>query len=75
MVGIEGAIAKRFLPVKTPPEIVARLNALLHAAVRADQAGHESTVGEVRLTTPEEFAKVQAADTAMWARVVKAAGM
>ncbi len=64
-----------YLPAKTPPEIVARLNALLHAAVRADQASHEATGGEVRLTTPEEFAKVQAADTAMWARVVKAAGM
>ena len=67
--------AGAYLPAKTPPEIVARLNALLHAAVRADQASHESTGGEVRLTTPEEFAKVQAADTAMWARVVKAAGM
>ena len=64
-----------YLPAKTPPEVVARLNALLHAAVKADQAGHENNGGEVRLTSPEEFAKVQASDTAMWARVVKAAGM
>ena len=64
-----------YLPAKTPPEVVARLNTLLHAAVKADQAGHESNGGEVRLTSPEEFAKVQASDTAMWARVVKAAGM
>ena len=64
-----------YLPAKTPPEIVARLNALLHAAVKADTAAHESTGGTVRLTTPEEFAKIQAADTAMWARVTKAAGM
>ena len=64
-----------YLPAKTPPEVVARLNTLLHAAVKADLAGHESNGGEVRLTSPEEFAKVQASDTAMWARVVKAAGM
>ena len=64
-----------YLPAKTPPEVVARLNTLLHAAVKADQAGHENNGGEVRLTSPEEFAKVQASDTAMWARVVKAAGM
>ncbi len=64
-----------YLPAKTPPDIVAKLNALLHAAVKADIAGHEATGGEVRLTTPEEFAKIQAADTAMWARVTKAAGM
>jgi tripartite-type tricarboxylate transporter receptor subunit TctC len=64
-----------YLPAKTAPDVVGRLNTLLHAAVKADLAGHESTGGEVRLTTPEEFAKIQAADTAMWARVVKAAGM
>ena len=64
-----------YLPAKTPPEIVTKLNALLHAAVKADPAAHESTGGTVRLTTPEEFAKIQAADTAMWARVTKAAGM
>ena len=64
-----------YLPAKTPPAIVTRLNALLHAAVRADQAAHENSGGEVRLTSPEEFAKIQANDTAMWARVTKAAGM
>ncbi len=64
-----------YLPAKTPPEIVMKLNALLHAAAKADQAGHETTGGELRLTTPAEFAKIQATDTAMWARVVKAAGM
>jgi tripartite-type tricarboxylate transporter receptor subunit TctC len=64
-----------YLPAKTPPEIVNKLNALLHAAVKADQAAHETTGGSVRLTSPQEFARLQAADTAMWARVVKAAGM
>lgn len=64
-----------YLPARTPPEIVNRLNALMHAAVKADIAGHESTGGEVLLTSPEDFAKLQASDTAMWARVTKAAGM
>ena len=64
-----------YLPAKTPPDIVNKLNVLLHAAVKADTAAHETTGGEVRLTTPAEFARIQAADTAMWARVVKAAGM
>jgi len=64
-----------YLPARTPPEIVNKLNALLHAAVRADSAAHENTGGTIRLTTPEEFAKIQAADTAMWARVTRAAGM
>ena len=64
-----------YLPAKTAPDIVNKLNTLLHAAVKADQAAHETNGGEVRLTTPAEFAKIQAADTAMWARVVKAAGM
>ena len=64
-----------YLPAKTPPAIVGRLNALLHAAVKADQAAHENSGGEVRLTSPEEFARIQASDTAMWARVTKAAGM
>ncbi len=64
-----------YLPAKTPPEIVNKLNALIHAAVRADQPGHESTGGEVQLMSPADFAALQASDTAMWARVTKAAGM
>ena len=64
-----------YLPAKTPSEVVNKLNTLLHTAVKADVASHENTGGTVRLTTPEEFAKIQAADTAMWARVTKAAGM
>jgi len=64
-----------YLPAKTPADIVGKLNALVHAAVKADQAGHESTGGEVMLMSPADFAKLQASDTAMWARVTKAAGM
>jgi hypothetical protein len=62
-------------PAGTPSDIVNKLNALVHAAVKADQAGHESTGGEIQISSPAEFAKLQANDTAMWARVTKAAGM
>ena len=64
-----------YAPAKTPPEIVNRLNTLMHAAVRADTASHEATGGEVMLSSPAEFARLQATDTAMWARVTRAAGM
>lgn len=64
-----------YLPARTPVDIVNKLNALVHAAVKADQAGHESTGGEIQISSPAEFAKLQANDTAMWARVTKAAGM
>jgi tripartite-type tricarboxylate transporter receptor subunit TctC len=64
-----------YLPAKTPADIVNKLNALVHAAAKADQTGHESTGGEVQLLSPADFARLQANDTAMWARVTKAAGM
>ncbi len=64
-----------YAPAKTPPEIINRLNTLMHAAVRADTASHEATGGEVMLSSPAEFARLQATDTAMWARVTRAAGM
>jgi len=64
-----------YLPAGTPPAIVARLNALIHAAVRADQAAHETAGGEVQLTSPDEFARLQARDAAMWARTIRSAGI
>lgn len=64
-----------YLPAKTPPEIVNKLNALMHAAVNADRGAQEASGGQVMLLSPEEFAKLQASDAAMWSRVTKAAGM
>jgi len=64
-----------YAPAKTPPEIVSKLNALIHAAVRADIPGHEAAGGDIHLLSPADFAKLQADDTAMWARVTKAAGI
>ncbi len=64
-----------YAPAMTPPEIVSKLNALIHAAVRADIPAHEAAGGEINLLSPAEFARLQAQDTAMWARVTKAAGI
>jgi tripartite-type tricarboxylate transporter receptor subunit TctC len=64
-------------PKKTPPEIVAKLNAevnkvLAEPAIRAKlvDLGGEPLVG-----TPEAFGKMVEAETAKWEKVVKAAGI
>lgn len=64
-----------YLPVNTPPAITARLTALVHAAVRAEKATLEATGAQILPLSSGEFAALQARDTAMWASVVKAAGM
>lgn len=66
-----------YAPAGTPPAVVARLQALLAAATKS--AGAKSFFdgsGSVAWTTsPEELAKFQAAETAKWGRVIKAAGI
>ena len=64
-----------YLPANTPPAIAAKLNSLLQVAVKAETAAYEATGSEVMLVGLDDFAKLQARDTAMWARVTKAAGM
>jgi tripartite-type tricarboxylate transporter receptor subunit TctC len=64
-----------YLPARVSPELVRKLNSLIHASVNLDRASHESTGGVVWLQSPEDFAKLQAKDAATWARVTKAAGM
>ena len=64
-----------YLPANTPPAIAARLNTLLQIAVKAETAAYEATGSEVMLVGLDDCAKLQARDTAMWARVTKAAGM
>ncbi len=64
-----------YLPANAPPSITARLTALVHAAIRAEQATLEATGAQIRPLSNSEFAALQARDTAMWASVVKAAGM
>ena len=66
-----------YLPAKTPPAVVKRLNELLVAATKAAgaKAFYESTGTEVFTTTPEELAKFQAAESQKWGRIIKAAGI
>lgn len=64
-----------YLPANTPAAITARLTALVHAAVRAEKATLEATGAQILPLSNSEFAALQSRDTAMWASVVKAAGM
>lgn len=64
-----------YAPAKTPPDVVRRLNQLVHAAVSSNKSGYEKSGSEILLLTPEEFAELQASDTRMWSRVTRAAGM
>jgi tripartite-type tricarboxylate transporter receptor subunit TctC len=66
-----------YVPANTPPAVVARLNALLHNAVKsAPAASFFNTAGsEAWTTTPEELARFQAAETLKWGKVIKAAGI
>lgn len=62
-------------PAKTPPEIVAKLNAELQRVLEHQDIKDKLLVGgfEVRTSTPEAFAELIKVETAKWAKVVKAA--
>lgn len=66
-----------FSPAGTPPEIVARLNAELNAALRdqevADKIAEQGAY--VQTSTPQELGALVSADVAKWKRVVQASGM
>ena len=64
-----------YLPVNAPPAIAAKLTGMIQAAVKMEQAALEANGGQILPLSPGDFATLQASDTAMWARVVKAAGM
>jgi tripartite-type tricarboxylate transporter receptor subunit TctC len=64
-------------PKKTPPEIVAKLNADVNA-VLADPAVKAKLIdlgGEPLIGSPDAFGKLVAAETEKWEKVVKAAGL
>jgi len=64
-------------PAKTPKEIVGRLNDALRQ-ILADPGMKErltSQGGELRWTTPEEFADLIRSDNAKWKRVIAEAGI
>jgi len=66
-----------YAPAGTPPAVVARLNELLAAGAKSAAAKtfFEGSGSAVWTTTPDELAKFQAAETAKWGRVIKAAGI
>ena len=66
-----------YVPAGTPVPVVARLNELLAQATKSAAAkSFFSTAGsEAWITTPEELAKFQAAETQKWGKVIKAAGI
>jgi tripartite-type tricarboxylate transporter receptor subunit TctC len=66
-----------YVPAATPAPVVARLREILVTAARSTAAKtfFDGSGAEVWTTTPEELTKFQAAETAKWGKVIKAAGI
>lgn len=66
-----------YAPAKTPPAIVSRLNELLAKAARSNTAAtfYTGSGTDVFLTTPEELARFQNAESQKWGAIVKKAGI
>ena len=64
-----------YVPAKTPPATVARLQKMLVAATKSASARtfYEGTGTEIVTSTPEELAKFQSAESQKWGRIIKAA--
>jgi tripartite-type tricarboxylate transporter receptor subunit TctC len=63
-------------PARTPPEIVARLNAEAAKALEAaDVRERLASLGfEIQSSTPQEFSAFLRNETEKWAKVIKASG-
>lgn len=66
-----------YAPGSTPSPVVARLNQLLHEAIKSPgvQQFFATSGGQAFPTTPDELARFQASETEKWGRVIKAAGI
>ena len=66
-----------YVPAKTPPPVVSRLHELLLKATdgAAMKAFYSSTGTDRFVSTPDELAKFQAAESAKWGKIIKAAGI
>ncbi len=66
-----------YAPAGTPAPVVAKLNELVLDALKSGPVLQffASSGGEVFPTTPDELGKFQAAETAKWGKVIKAAGI
>jgi tripartite-type tricarboxylate transporter receptor subunit TctC len=65
-----------YAPAKTPPEVVARLNAAIVSAVRAPEIKNRLMAFGLRPTgtSGPELAKIQKADSELWGPVIRASG-
>jgi tripartite-type tricarboxylate transporter receptor subunit TctC len=65
-----------YAPAKTPPEIVARLSSAVVTAVRAPEIRDKMLKSGLQPTgtTPEQFARIQKADSELWGPIIKASG-
>jgi len=66
-----------YVPAHTPPAVIAKLREMLVAAEKGAgaKAFYGSTGTEAFITTPDELAKFQAAESGKWGRIIKAAGI
>ena len=66
-----------YVPAKTPPAVVKRLRELMVAATKSAGAVkfYESTGVDPVVSTPEDLAKFQTAESQKWGKIVKAAGI
>ena len=66
-----------YAPAGTPPAVVARLRELLAAGTQsaAAKSFYDNSGSVAWSTSPDELGKFQAAETAKWGKVIKAAGI
>jgi tripartite-type tricarboxylate transporter receptor subunit TctC len=66
-----------YVPAKTPPAVVKRLQEMMVAATKSTAAKnfYESTGTEAVTSTPEELAKFQTSESQKWGRIIKAANI
>ena len=67
-----------YAPARTPPAVVTRLNELLARAARspaANSAFYAASGTEVFVTSPEELAKFQTAESQKWGEIIRKAGI
>ena len=66
-----------YLPAKTPPAVVARLNELLNLATKSKEGQERlrQTGGSVDTMSAEEFAKFNEQELLNWGRAVRGAGI
>lgn len=67
-----------YAPARTPQPVVARLNELLSRAAKSPAAGsafYAASGTEVFVTSPDELAKFQTAESQKWGEIIRKAGI